>query len=256
MIRLNNLLKGLMINPSRIYLKQFVKESSHFLPPGSFVLDAGAGHSPYRELFSHMNYEAADFCKLDDPPYVEIDYVCDLTSIPVLDERYDLIICTQVLEHVPDPQAVLLELKRTLKPGCELWISAPFFYKEHQIPYDFYRYTQFGIRNLLQLAGFQIKRFEKLEGYYATLAYQLHLAAVNLPVSWKQYGGGFLGLCVSMGVLLIKPIFFLLALMFSRLDLRSKNTTDGHCKNYAIVALKPHPNQGTNLTSNTPISKI
>lgn len=228
------------INPSRVYLKQFIKQAAESLEPGGLVLDAGSGHSPYRDFFAHARYQATDFCKVEGSPYAKIDYVCDLASIPVDNNRYDLIICTQVLEHINDPQIILRELYRSLKPGRELWISAPLYFNEHQIPYDFYRFTQFGFKYQLQQAGFQIKRLEHLEGYYATLAYQLQMAATDLPLTPNLYGGGTIGISASLFALFLKPFFFLISLLFSRLDLRYKNIVSGHSKNYAIVALKPY----------------
>ncbi|RPI31273.1 MAG: class I SAM-dependent methyltransferase, partial [Chloroflexota bacterium] len=171
--------------------------------------------------------------------YGLITYVTDLARIPVEAEKYDLILCTQVLEHVPDPRTVLKEFYRVLKEGGALWVSAPLFYTEHQVPYDFYRYTQYGFKHLLEEAGFQIERVERLEGYYGTLAYEMDMAARVLPVSAKQYGGGPVGLLAGLAAAALKPVFFLLSLLYSRLDLRYKNVSAGHCKNYAAVARKP-----------------
>ena len=135
------------------------------------VLDAGAGHGPYRQLFAHARYESADFAQLGTD-YVPLDYVCDLTEIPVADSRFDAVFCNQVLEHLPDPLAALGELHRVLRPGARLLLTAPLFYQEHQVPYDFYRYTQFGLRHLVERAGFVVDELRWLEGYFGTLAYQ------------------------------------------------------------------------------------
>ena len=83
--------------------------------------------------------ESADF----DPRYSPT-HVCDLTQIPVGDDQFDAVVCNQVLEHVRDPVAVLREIRRVLRPSGRLIYSAPLFYEEHQQPYDFYRYTQYG----------------------------------------------------------------------------------------------------------------
>jgi len=86
------------------------------------VLDAGAGAAPFRGLFAHVTYETADFGQVHKN-HARFDYLCDLTAIPVPDATYDLVLCTQVLEHVPDPVAVLREFNRVLKPrgqACEV----------------------------------------------------------------------------------------------------------------------------------------
>jgi hypothetical protein len=80
-------------NSSRDYLENFVREAANFLPKGSLILDAGSGQSPYKSLFSEHCYESADFCQVG-----EITYVCDLTAIPVENNKYDLILLTQVIE--------------------------------------------------------------------------------------------------------------------------------------------------------------
>ncbi len=232
----------LKLNSSRVYLEAFVRQAAGSLAPGGLMLDAGAGHAPYRDLFRHARYESADFQQLDESQYspeVAITYVCDLKTIPVEEKRYDLVLCTQVLEHVPEPGMVLKELYRVLKPGCALWISAPLFFSEHQAPYDYFRFTQFGFRYLLEQAGFQVERIERLEGYYGTLAYQLGMAGAGLPISPGAYGGGAAGLLAAASALVLKPLFLGLALLYSRLDVRSKNTSIGMCKNYAVLAYRP-----------------
>ena len=236
-MRLKSKIRIVRLNSSRVYLENFLREAAASLPEGSSVLDAGAGDCRYQPLFSHANYESADFCKLGKS-YGEITYECDLSSIPVQDNKYDAVICTQVLEHVPEPTAVLRELHRVLKPGGMLWLSAPFFFEEHEIPYDYYRYTQFSIEYMLQAIGFKVERIDWLEGYYGTLSYQLESAAISLPLNPKYYGGGLLGFLAALTILPLKPIFFLSSALFSHLDLRHKNDRIGYCKNYAVVAMK------------------
>jgi SAM-dependent methyltransferase len=130
-------------NSSRARLLQENAAFAASLPSGVRVLDAGAGTHRYRHLFGHTHYESADFNEQYAPTYV-----CDLTQIPVPNDRYDAVVINQVLEHVPDPLAVLIELRRILRPGGRLIYTAPLFFEEHLQPYDFYRYTQLGVRHL------------------------------------------------------------------------------------------------------------
>jgi SAM-dependent methyltransferase len=226
------------INSSQIYLERFLEQASASIPLGALVLDAGAGDCRYQPLFAQARYESADFCQAEPGfAYAEVTYVCDLASIPVEDCRFDLVVCTQVLEHVPEPKAVLQELFRVLKPGARLWLTTPLFYAEHMAPYDYFRYTRFGLDHLLRSVGFHIERVEPLEGYYGTLSYQLESGARNLPASPRLYGGGLTGVATASLALLLKPLFFALSLFFARLDLRYKYSAE-LCKNYAVVARK------------------
>jgi len=230
-------LHALRPNPSRKYLNDFASEAAASLPTGALVLDAGAGDCPYKHLFAHARYESADFCQIKKE-YGQLTYTCNLAEMPVKDNRYDLVLLTQVLEHLPEPLAVLQEMHRILKPSGQLWLSAPLFFAEHEVPFDFFRYTQFGLRHLLESAEFTIERIDWLEGYYSTLSYQMATAATDLPLNPKAYGGGVTGAMAASTILLVKPLALLLSIMFARLDLRKRNTTSGYCKNYAVVAVK------------------
>ncbi|KPL85984.1 class I SAM-dependent methyltransferase [Herpetosiphon geysericola] len=225
-------------NSSRVYLEQFVQQAAQRMQPGQRMLDAGAGDAAYQRFFQHVTYESADFCQVDKA-YATMTYVCDLAAVPVEDQRYDLILLTQVLEHLPEPQLVLKEMLRLLKPNGTLWLSAPLFYEEHEVPFDFYRYTQFGFQQQLTQAGFQVEQTQWLEGYYGTLAYQADLAVRSLRLNPRFYGGGWAGLGGSLAALLLRPILVATSLLFSRLDLHYKFTEAGMCKNYALIARKP-----------------
>ena len=176
-------------------------------------------------------------------------YVCDLKSIPVEDGRYEMVLCTQVLEHTPEPRAVLGELCRVLKPGGELWLSTPLYYPEHEPPYDFFRYTQFALRRLMEEQGLEVRRMEWLEGYSATVGFQLRHIAKALPRKPAAFGGGVTGVAAAGLALGLKVGLRPVASVFDRLDLRHKHTGSGHCKNYTVVAVKPGQGVGSGVVS-------
>jgi SAM-dependent methyltransferase len=207
------------MNPSRMHLHAWLESVASRLPRDALVLDAGAGNAPYRKLFRRARYESADFKRYRAGQ----TYVCDLTAIPVEAARFDAVICTQVLEHVPDPSAVLAELRRILRPGGTLWLSAPLFYAEHQQPFDFYRYTQFAFRRLAEDVGFELRTLSRLEGYDATVSYQLSMAARELP----------------QRLMPLRLLFALLARWFARRDVRRPDRQRGMCKNYTAELVKP-----------------
>ena len=222
-------------NPSRVHLRRVNAAFAAGVAPGSLVLDAGAGEQPYRDLFAHCRYEAADFHKVDKP-YAQSTWVCDLTAIPVEDGRFDAILFNQVMEHLPDPLAALRELRRVLRPGGQILCTCPLFYAEHEQPYDFYRYTQFAHRHLFTQAGFEVTAIDWLEGYYATAAYQFRMMARRLPIrpvrgapvwTWP--------LTVALGVI-GRPVAALLSAGLGRLDLVATERSAGMPKNYVVRA--------------------
>lgn len=118
------------------------------LPPGGRILDAGAGTQPYRKHCAHLQYVAQDFAAYDGAgdgvglqtgefDYGKLDIVSDITRIPEPDAGFDAVLCTEVLEHVAQPEMALRELIRLLKPGGDLILTAPFVSFTHFAPYHF-----------------------------------------------------------------------------------------------------------------------
>lgn len=139
------------------------------------ILDYGAGSSPYRSLFPHSQYLRADIlsapaadCRKNqkvgrDDSYPEPDYVI-LPDGRVSHESnsFDMILSTQVLEHVIDPQTYLSECLRLLKPGGKLFVTTHGSWHDHADPRDFWRWTADGLKYALEKAGFDILSVNKL----------------------------------------------------------------------------------------------
>jgi SAM-dependent methyltransferase len=224
-------------NSSRQRLWEENAAFAEMVPNGALVLDAGAGTAPFRSLFKHARYETADFEKVDKL-YAPSTYVCSLESIPVEDARFDFIVFNQVMEHLPDPKSVLVELNRVLKPTGKMIYSGPFFFEEHEQPYDFYRYTQFGLRELFSATGFSIERLDWLEGYFGTAGYQLNSMARNLPLKPQYLGGGIVGCALVPIMMLLKVTFGVCSILFHRLEIRVKFKQKGYPKNYLAIVCK------------------
>jgi SAM-dependent methyltransferase len=147
---------------------QWIKRQADALPAGSWVLDAGAGASKYRPFFSHCRYETQDFCKYEGPLVSyrnPINYICDITTIPLPDRSLDAIVCTEVIEHVIDPMAVLKEFARLLKPGGRLYLTSPLLSHLHMEPFHFFGgFTHYWYRHWLPQHGFRIDDLEPVGG--------------------------------------------------------------------------------------------
>jgi SAM-dependent methyltransferase len=145
---------------------KFVERWAATITVQSKVLDVGAGPCRYRALFGHCRYYAQDFAKYEGSSEGvladksrwtcgQLDFVSDATSIPASEGTFDAVLCTEVLEHVPEPIAVVHELARILRPGGTLLIAAPLGSGLHQEPYHYYGgYTPYWYYKFLADAGF------------------------------------------------------------------------------------------------------
>ncbi|WP_051228708.1 class I SAM-dependent methyltransferase [Pleomorphomonas oryzae] len=225
---------------SRKWLAHELAAFAASLPPDSRVLDAGAGDQRYKGLFERHTYEAADFEQVDKP-YAKSTYVCDLTAIPVPDATYDAIVFTQVMEHLREPGDVLREFHRIGKEGCRIFYSAPLCSDEHEVPYDFYRYTQFGVRYLLAKAGFEVLDLHGMEGFACTAAYHLKRMLNNIPRSPKALGGTRHAWIVVTLITVLRPLLRLLTRQLEASDSEFRYTKAGFPLNYIAIARKAGP---------------
>lgn len=158
-------------DPEKFSIEAFICEVASSLPEGILVLDAGSGKQPYRKYFSHLSYEGTDFEDIFDSDSRKVqDFVCSLDDIPKEENTYDVVINTQVLEHVPDPQKVIRELYRILKPGGSLYVTAPQGWGVHGAPYHYFNFTNHGLELLFNNAGFDVQYINPRGGYFWYLA--------------------------------------------------------------------------------------
>lgn len=124
--------------------------------PAPSVLDYGAADSPYREaLPQSREWVAAD---LGGNPQAQMQLNPD-GSVPSPDARFDLVVSTQVLEHVADPALYLAECFRVLRPGGSLLLSTHGMMVWHPDPHDYWRWTSEGLRVVVEQAGFEVRDF-------------------------------------------------------------------------------------------------
>lgn len=159
---------------------RFVTREARRLPAGARVLDVGAGDAPYRELFAHVEYLTADWAESVHDDARGSDLIASADRLPVDDASFDAVVLTQVLEHVPDPGAVMRELHRVLRPDGTLLLTAPLAWELHEAPYDFYRYTRFGLEHLAQAAGFERIEIAERNDSFTTLAQLMRNVAYTM----------------------------------------------------------------------------
>jgi SAM-dependent methyltransferase len=161
------------INPLEYSIQAFV-QSARPDSAQAVVLDAGAGEARFQQYFSDQLYLALDSGVGEASwDYSRIHICADLMNIPLVGSSVDVVLNTQVLEHVPDPALVLQEIYRVLKAGGRLHLTAPQGWHEHQQPQDYFRFTQYSLRSMLLFAGFREITIEPLGGYFHYLGHRL-----------------------------------------------------------------------------------
>ncbi len=156
---------------------RWVTAKARALPAGTKILDVGAGTCPYRHLFSHCDYRTHDFKQYEGEKlggtkeYGKIDYVSDITAIPLPDAAMDAVICTEVLEHVPEPIAAMQEMARLVRPGGKILVTAPLGSGLHQKPFHFYGgYTPYWYSMVAGRFGLTISEIKANHGLLAHFA--------------------------------------------------------------------------------------
>lgn len=128
--------------------RHWVEKKLTDLPAGLRILDAGAGEQQYKKYCTHLNYVSQDFAQYDGVgdnvglqtgkwDNSNLDIICDIANIPEPDASFDVILCTEVFEHLPDPALAIREFSRLLKSGGQLLITAPFCSLTHFAPYHY-----------------------------------------------------------------------------------------------------------------------
>jgi len=153
-------------------------------------LDIGCGTRPYEAMFSAGTYLGTDVPASGRPDALKLpDVFYDGGRLPFRAACFDGVFSTQVLEHVSDPEAFLAECRRVLKPGGMLLLSAPFVWQEHEQPYDYFRFSSFGLRALLGRCGFEIGPLIKSGGAVEALAQAMSTyASTNFRLPVRGFG--------------------------------------------------------------------
>jgi SAM-dependent methyltransferase len=149
---------GIFVNPFYFVRKAIytnVKINSSEIK--GVILDIGCGSKPYEKLFVTDKYIGIDVkVSGHDHSGSQVDIYYDGLTIPFENESFDSIVCFEVIEHVFNPDILLSEAFRVLKPGGKAMFTAPFVWDEHEQPYDFARYSSFGLKYIFEKNGFTV----------------------------------------------------------------------------------------------------
>jgi len=167
--------------------------------PGK-LLDVGCGSKPYADVLGCMEHVGVDVATTPHSP----DDFCiqyDGRDLPFADNEFDSIICTEVLEHVADLDKSLCEMSRVLKPGGYAFVSVPMVFHHHEEPYDFRRFTRFGMLAVAKKLNCEVIWIEDRGGVYSVLAACFHMT-LTYSVSRRPF--------IDIALMLLWPFCLLL----------------------------------------------
>jgi len=148
---------GIFVNPFYLTRKALLKNIKLLADEiTGKTLDVGCGTKPYEKYFNSTEYIGLEVENTINKEEKKVDVFYKGSKIPFSDKEFDSVITSQVLEHVFNPQQFLSEINRVMKTKSKLLITVPFIWDEHEQPFDYGRYSSFGLKDLLEKNGFII----------------------------------------------------------------------------------------------------
>ena len=174
-------------NINEINRSIWIKKTLFLIPKGLRVLDAGAGELKNKKYCSHLDYVSQDFCQYqgDNERVKEglhsktwdtesVDIVSDIVNIPVPDASFDVVLCSEVLEHIPEPTHALAEFQRILKPKGIMIITAPFSSNVHMAPHYYCSgFSKYWYKYHLSELGFEIRELTANGDWFSLLQQEI-----------------------------------------------------------------------------------
>ncbi len=153
-----------IFQPDRYLLDRQIKKVGHYI--SGRVLDVGAGEF---DRYSR-HFASKEYIKMDIRHKKDVDVVGSIEEIPFPDESFDSAVCTQVFEHLENPEKGAKEISRVLKKGGHLLVTVPQMNELHEEPYDFFRYTNYGVSALFERSGFLVVEISQRGGVFSNIA--------------------------------------------------------------------------------------
>lgn len=148
------------------------------------LLDIGCGNKPYKKFL-----ECTEYVGLDTDEKVSPDIVGDVTNLPFEDETFDSILCTEVLEHIPDITKALQEMYRVLRKDGNIYLTVPMYWCLHYEPNDYYRFTKYGLKYLLENTGFTVEKIERIGGIFSLIGVRMADVIWTFLVNFFSFSG-------------------------------------------------------------------
>lgn len=207
------------------------------VPAGLRILDAGAGELRNRSLCSHLRYVSQDACQYKGTGDAQglqtgtwdtsgIDLVCDILAIPEPDASFDVVLCSEVFEHLPDAARALDEFARLLKPGGMLITTAPFASLVHFAPFHFATgFSRYWYEHHFPARNFRIRELSPNGDWFSMVRQEL----LRMPGAARRYGDRLWPLaCLAAGT----------GLLYLALSRRTRPSDDLACFGWHCVAIK------------------
>lgn len=141
------------------------------------LLDIGCGKKPYKHILNCSSYLGLENV-VTLHGLEEVDLIGNALTLPIKNNSLDTVVSFQVMEHIPEPAIFLSEIFRVLKNHGKVLLTTPFMWGEHEAPFDYYRYTRFGLKYLAEQAGFTVRAIDAHSKYWTTtvLRFNYYLA--------------------------------------------------------------------------------
>lgn len=218
----------------------WIEKTLKKIPQGNRILDAGAGEQQYKKFCSHLLYTSQDFAEYNGKgdgkglqtktrDNSNLDIVSDITSIPIPDCSFDVVMCTEVFEHLPEPLLALKEFSRIIKKDGHLIITAPFCSLTHYSPYHYYTgFNRYFYETHLTKFGFKITEIKANGNFFEYLAQEIRRVPeikrrYTKSYKWNAFETLFLGII----------LFFL-----NRWSKNNKGSDELLCFGYHVFARK------------------
>lgn len=185
-----------IFNYPMVKIEKFVSSELSKIPEWQNIIDIWAGEQQFKKYCKHLKYTSQDIAEYDGKwngkwlqtwtwDFTGIDIICDARNIPVEDNSFDNILCTEILEHATNPIEILKEMIRILKPGGKIILTAPFYSWTHFAPYHFHTgFNEYWYKHFANEFWAEIIYINKAWNYYDIIALEVLRGQKEIFKQW------------------------------------------------------------------------